>query len=70
MSANRVALYQSNAKECRHQATLPQNESNRDRWLKLADQWSNMADEAKRQPARIRGFRRRPSSQIHSPRLA
>jgi hypothetical protein len=70
MSANRVALYQSNADACRHQATLLQNASNKERWLKLADQWSKMADEAKRQPARIRGFRGRPSSQIHSPRLA
>jgi hypothetical protein len=51
-----------------HQAAFPQNVSQKDQWLKLADEWSEMAEEERRHPTRIRRVRH-PSFQIHSPRL-
>jgi hypothetical protein len=47
-------LYQSNAEMCRCQAALPQNASQKERLLKLAEQWMELAEQAKKDPARIR----------------
>jgi len=48
MRHSRVELYRAKAENCRHQADLPQNAFNRDRWLKLAQQWSALADNAEK----------------------
>jgi len=57
MPLYRAKIYQSKAELCRHQADLPQNASEKQRWLKVANEWSKLADQAKRDPARIRRFR-------------
>jgi hypothetical protein len=66
----RVSIYRANAEACMHQAAFPQNASQKDQWLKLADQWMQMAEDAIRQPGRSRRVRRPSSSQIHSRPLA
>jgi hypothetical protein len=51
---SRSDLYKANAEACRHQADLPQNAAQKDRLLKLAGQWTNLAEQAKKDSARIR----------------
>ena len=51
---SRSDLYKANAEACRQQAALPQNASQQDRLLKLAEQWTNLAEQAKKDSARIR----------------
>jgi hypothetical protein len=46
---SRVEIYQARADTCRHHAKLAKGASERNRLLKLADQWSKMAEDAKRQ---------------------
>ena len=47
-------LYKSHAETCRRQSALPQNASQKDRLLKLAEQWMELAERAKKDPALIR----------------
>jgi hypothetical protein len=54
----RSHLYKSNAEMCRYQAALPQNASQKARLLKLAEQWMELAEQAKKDPARIRTAKR------------
>ena len=49
----RSDLYKANAEACRHQAALPQNPAQKNRLLKLAEQWTEMAERARKAPARI-----------------
>jgi hypothetical protein len=65
----RVSIYRANAEACMHQAAFPQNVSQKDQWLKLADEWSEMAEGERRHPTRIRRVRRL-SWKIHSRHLA
>src|SRR5262249_31181975 len=56
MRRSRVELYQAKAEACRQQATLRQKSSVKDRWLKLAEQWSALAaKEKKDRPRSARG---------------
>ena len=48
MRRSKVELYRAKAEICRHQADLPQSAPHRDRWLKLAEQWSALADNAEK----------------------
>jgi hypothetical protein len=66
---SRSDLYKANAEACRHQAASPKNAAQKDRLLKLAEQWTNLAEQAKKDSARIRlpkpldiaiGFAKRP----------
>jgi hypothetical protein len=54
MRRSRAELYRAKAETCGHQAALPQNAPQKDRWLKLAEQWSALADNAKKDRARAR----------------
>jgi len=45
---SRAEIYQAKAETCRHHAKLAKDASERDRLLKLADQWSKMAEDATR----------------------
>ena len=47
---SRYELYCAKAEECSRQATLPQNAAQKDRLLKLAEEWTNMAKGAKNAP--------------------
>lgn len=49
----RSDLYQLNAETCRHQAALPQNAADKDRLLKLSEQWTELAERAKKDRAGI-----------------
>ena len=60
MRLSRVKLYQAKAETCRQQAALPQNAAVNDRWLKLAEQWSALADIAKKDRPRVRKAWRKP----------
>lgn len=51
--ASRSDIYRANAEACRFQAALPQNADQKGRWLKLADEWTKLAAEAKKDRARI-----------------
>jgi len=48
MSRSRVELYEAKAEACRQQAALRQKSSVKDRWLRLAEQWSALAAQAKK----------------------
>jgi hypothetical protein len=66
---SRSDIYRANAEACRYQATLPQNAAEKDRLFKLADEWTKLAEEAKKDRARLRGTTL-ASSAIHVSRLA
>jgi hypothetical protein len=59
-------MYRAKAEACSHQATLPQNAAQRDRWLKLADEWTKLAIEGKKD----RGRRVAVSPRLHVGRIA
>jgi hypothetical protein len=61
---SRTDLYRANAEACRHEADLPQNVPQRDRWLKLDDQWSKMAEEAKKDRRRVHATSRLAPSRL------
>jgi hypothetical protein len=66
MRRSRMEMYRRKAEACRHQAALPQNASQKDRWLKLADDWSRLADTAKKDRSRTaRTKKREVSSPVH-----
>jgi hypothetical protein len=46
MRRYRLEMYKAKAEICSRQAALLQNGFQRDRLLKLAEQWSKLADEA------------------------
>ncbi|HEV7358244.1 MAG TPA: hypothetical protein VGN99_09640, partial [Steroidobacteraceae bacterium] len=56
---SRAAIYRAKAEACSRQADLPQNTSERDRWLKLAEQWTKLARQAEHDPAGVSKHRRR-----------
>jgi hypothetical protein len=61
-----VKLYQAKAETCRQQAALPQNAAVKDRWLKLAEEWSALADIAKKDRPRVLKAKGKPVSlQVH-----
>ena len=45
MYSERIGKYRAEAAACLRQAELDQNKITAGRWLKLADEWSRMADE-------------------------
>jgi len=55
MRRSRVELYEAKAEACRQQAALRQKSSVKDRWLKLAEQWSALAAKAKTDGPSARG---------------
>jgi hypothetical protein len=66
MRRSRAEIYRAKAETARQQAGLPQNASQKDRWLKLAEQWSALADSAKKDRRRVRKAKRRAaSSPVH-----
>jgi len=46
---SRAEIYRAKAETCRQHAKLAKDASERNRLLKLAEQWSKMAEDAKRQ---------------------
>jgi len=64
MRRSRAEIYRAKAETCRQQATLPQNAAQRDRWLKLAEQWSALADNAKKERKRMRKAKRKTMSSV------
>ena len=50
---SRAEIYRANAEVCSHQAGLPRNASEKERWIKLAKQWSTLAELAKHDRTRI-----------------
>jgi hypothetical protein len=48
---SRAEIYRAKAETCRHRAKLAKDTSERDRLLEMADQWSKVAEDAKRQPS-------------------
>jgi len=68
---SRSDIYRARAEACSHQATLPQNTAQKDRLLKLAEQWAEMAERAKKDRARVGRIKRdAASSRLHVPRTA
>jgi hypothetical protein len=66
MRRSRAEIYRAKAETCRQQAALPQNASQKDRWLKLAEQWSALADNVKKDRTRAgKGKGRAASSAVH-----
>jgi putative SOS response-associated peptidase YedK len=51
---SRPEIYLANAEACRHQAALRNDPSEKHRCLVLADQWTQMAEAAKKQRPRKR----------------
>jgi len=49
---SRREIYQAKMEACRHQAELAQDDIQKDRWTRLAEQWSKMADETRQAAAR------------------
>jgi len=68
MRPTRVELYRAKAELCRQQAVLPQNAAQKDRWLKLAEQWSKLADDGNTE--RPRGRRVKSTSEVPRLRIA
>jgi len=66
MRRSRAELYQAKAEACRKQAALRQKGSVKARWLKLAEQWSALAAQAKNDRPRVRNASGEPaSSPVH-----
>jgi hypothetical protein len=69
---SRTEIYRANAEVCGQQAAVPRNASQRERWIRLAEQWSKLAEGAKKDPARIGRAKHtsRPVSRNSRPRHA
>jgi len=68
---SRLAIYQAREEACRHQATFPQNAAQKDRLLKLAEQWAEMAERVKKDRAHFDRIKRgAASSRRHLARIA
>jgi hypothetical protein len=48
--SSRLEIFQERAKACRRNAASAEKASERQRWLKLAEQWEKMADEEEKRP--------------------
>jgi hypothetical protein len=65
---SRAEMYQANAEACRHQAALRNDASEKRRCLVLAEQWTQMAEAARKQRRERRYFPKLTRPQETRPR--
>ena len=65
MPQSRAAEYRQKAQECREEATRAFNEADRQTWLKMAEEWMNLARSSEENAALEQSARRRDDHDLN-----